>query len=63
MISWFSIILYGVKRKRGNVGNEQKAFQIRKKKTVLAVIITRQLPKKNEVVILSTILSTIFEVQ
>ena len=26
VVSWFSIILYGVKQKPGNVGNQQKAF-------------------------------------
>ena len=26
VVSWFSIILYGVKRKPGNARNEQKAF-------------------------------------
>ena len=50
VVSWFSIILYGIKRRPGNAGNQQKAFEMRKK-PLLTVIITRQQLKKNKFVI------------
>ena len=50
VVSWFSIMAYiffryGIKRRPGNAGNQQKAFEIRKK-PLLTVIITRQQLKK-----------------
>ena len=47
MVSWFSIILCGIKRKPGNGRNQQKI----RTKPLLTVIIARQLLQKNEFVI------------
>ena len=59
VVSWFSIMAYiffryGIKRRPGNAGNQQKAFEIRKK-PLLTVIITRQQLKKEQICYFNTI--------
>ena len=57
MVSRFSNMLYGKKRKPGNTGNQQKAFEI--KRTPSVNFLPEKTAKKQSLCYLSTILALI----